>query len=87
MLRWVIAQGSHPHGFAGHGGLLRTNAPETQLMVKRKKPKAASDKLSDFVVDVANGDMPIVAVIPLTKEKTPQRTRFAVRRGAAGPDQ
>jgi hypothetical protein len=40
-------------------------------MVKRKKPKAAGDQLSEFVVDVASGDMPTETVIRADKGKNP----------------
>ena len=40
-------------------------------MVKRKKPKGAADQLSEFVVDVASGDMPIETVIRADKGKNP----------------
>jgi hypothetical protein len=40
-------------------------------MVKRKKAKAAGDKLSEFVVDVASGDMPTETVIRADKGKNP----------------
>jgi hypothetical protein len=40
-------------------------------MVKRKKPKAAGDQLSEFVVDVASGDMPIETIIRADKGKNP----------------
>src|ERR1044072_9561478 len=42
-----------------------------QPMVKRKKPKGAADQLSELVVDVASGDMPIVMVIRADKGKNP----------------
>ncbi len=40
-------------------------------MVKRKKPNAAGNQLSEFVVDVASGDMPIEAVVRADKGKNP----------------
>ena len=40
-------------------------------MVKHKKSKAAGDKLSEFVVDVASGDMPTETVIRADKGKNP----------------
>ena len=40
-------------------------------MVKRKKPKGAADQLSELVVDVVSGDMPIVMVIRADKGKNP----------------
>jgi hypothetical protein len=40
-------------------------------MGKRKKSKAAGDKLSDFVVNVASGDMPTETVIRADKGKNP----------------
>src|ERR1044072_9777826 len=42
-----------------------------QPMVKRKKPKGAADQLSELVVDVASGDMPIVMVIRADKAENP----------------
>src|ERR1044072_9773859 len=42
-----------------------------QPMVKRKKPKGAADQLSELVVDVVSGDMPIVMVIRADKGKNP----------------
>jgi hypothetical protein len=40
-------------------------------MVKRKKPKAAGDQLTELVVDVASGDMPTETVIRADKGKNP----------------
>jgi hypothetical protein len=40
-------------------------------MVKRKKAKAAGNQLSEFVVDVASGDMPTETVIRADKGKNP----------------
>ena len=39
--------------------------------VKRKKSKAAGDRLSGFIVDVAIGDMPTETVIRADKVKNP----------------
>ena len=46
-------------------------------MAKRKEPKASDNRLSEFVVDVASGDMPTETVIRADKRKNPRRTRFA----------
>ena len=40
-------------------------------MVKRYKPKAADNQVSEFVVDVASGDMPTETVIRADKGKNP----------------
>ena len=40
-------------------------------MVKRKKPEAAGNQLSEFVVGVASGDMPTETVIRADKGKNP----------------
>ena len=40
-------------------------------MVKRKKPKATDNQLSEFVVDVASGDMPTETVSRADKGKNP----------------
>ncbi|GEP61945.1 hypothetical protein [Reyranella soli] len=40
-------------------------------MAKRKKSKGAGDQLSDFVEDVASGDMPVEAVFRADKGKNP----------------
>jgi hypothetical protein len=40
-------------------------------MAKRKKPKSADDDLSEFVVDVASGDMPSDTVFRADKGANP----------------
>jgi hypothetical protein len=40
-------------------------------MIKRKKSKAAGDHLSEFVVDVASGDMPTDTVFRADKGENP----------------
>jgi hypothetical protein len=54
------------------GGLDGSTAKRTIApMVKRKKSQGADDDLSEFVVDVASGDMPVDAVLRADKGANP----------------
>jgi hypothetical protein len=59
-------------GQASGGGLDGPAAKRTiGPMVKRKKSKGADDNLSEFVVDVASGDMPADTVFRADKGANP----------------
>jgi hypothetical protein len=54
------------------GGLDESAAKRTiGPMVKRRKSKGADDDLSEFVVDVASGDMPVDTVFRADKGANP----------------